>query len=701
MLLYSLPESNDNFICAIESRDNLPDAESLKVKILEEYHARKQKWDENSNEAMFVKGGRGYVKKSKGSASAQAGSEKAKTNSKPKYACGYCKKKGHKESECFSKKNAKRANQEESESANLCFLNGNVDSTSQPTSGLWCIDSGSTSHLCCNESAFTHTSKINSKLNLANNSTTLVTAKGDVRISVTKNMKEAVTLKDTLYVPDLRTNLISVSKIVDNNYEVTFKKESAIIKDSNGDVKTIAKRIGDLFFLREYTHTVCAASEQNDERSIDKWHARLGHLNEKDLIQMLGENMVSGIKFDKSLRLSKCDVCLAGKIASTPFPKRESTTNQPLEIIHTDVCGPMRTISNGGARYFITFVDDYSRWCQVYFLKEKSQVIDKFLEFKNFVENQKGYKIKAIQSDNGKEFCNRRMSDVLKREGIQHRLTVPYTPQQNGIAERKNRTLVEMARCMLIQSGLPKTFWAEAITTANYIRNRCPTKGISDGIPYNRWIGEKPDISNLHTFGEEVYILDKNPSRGKFDPKGIKGIFVGYSEKSKGFRIWLPCRRNVCISRDVKFLDKFNSINNSSDSRNQIPDQVEVDFDNTNPKLPLGTEEPLPNYNQEPLSNYDQEPFQGFSQGEVLPHEELHYDVELPNPSNVANLRNSSPKRLPGRPRMLKPVREDARRKYTTQRKIVWIQYRTAQNTLLTFLIEILQMTNLFIRIIH
>ena len=142
-----------------------------------------------------------------------------------------------------------------------------------------------------------------------------------------------------------------------------------------------------------------------------------------------------------------------------------------LEIIHTDLCGLMRIQSKGGAKYFLTLIDDATRWCEVRFLKKKSDVLEEFKKFKNLDETQKGRKIKCLQSDNGKEYCNREFDAYLEKCGIVRRLTIPHTPEQNGVAERKNRTLLEATRCMLIQAGQPGSFWAEAISTANHIQN--------------------------------------------------------------------------------------------------------------------------------------------------------------------------------------------------------------------------------------
>lgn len=156
------------------------------------------------------------------------------------------------------------------------------------------------------------------------------------------------------------------------------------------------------------------------------------------------------------------------------FIASKRRTKNLLEIVHTDVCGPMRTKSKSGARYFITFIDDYSRWCEVRFLRHKSEAFNAFKQIKPLFETHAKKRIKLLQSDNDTEYLNKEFGLFLEENGIKQRLSIPYNPEQNGTAERKNRTLLEMARCLLIQSGLPSSFWAEAVSTANYIRNRCP-----------------------------------------------------------------------------------------------------------------------------------------------------------------------------------------------------------------------------------
>lgn len=145
--------------------------------------------------------------------------------------------------------------------------------------------------------------------------------------------------------------------------------------------------------------------------------------------------------------------------------------------------------SNGGARYFMTITDDYSRWGDVYFLKSKDEAPSKLIEFIEKAERQTGLRVKEVQirqSDNGTKFCNRTLDSYFKRKDIKCRLTAPHTPQQNGVAKRRNHTLVDSARCMLMQADFPNSFWAEAISTANYISNRCISKSLNAGTPYDK-----------------------------------------------------------------------------------------------------------------------------------------------------------------------------------------------------------------------
>ncbi|KAK8628128.1 hypothetical protein V6N13_063840 [Hibiscus sabdariffa] len=204
-----------------------------------------------------------------------------------------------------------------------------------------------------------------------------------------------------------------------------------------------------------------------------------------------------------SLSNDLCEPCKLGKKHRLPFPKEKVwRASEKLQLVHTDICGPHRTLSLGGNKYFILFIDDFTRMTWVYFMKEKSEVFKVFKKFKALTE--------------------------VQNEGIEHHLTVGYTPQQNGVSERKNRTVMEMARCILMEKNLPKKFWAEAVRTTVYLLNRLLTKAIQDKNPVEAWFGRKASAKHLRVFGSIFYAHIPVQKRSKLDAKAERGIFLGY-----------------------------------------------------------------------------------------------------------------------------------------------------------------------------
>ncbi|KAK2993848.1 hypothetical protein RJ640_027325 [Escallonia rubra] len=228
----------------------------------------------------------------------------------------------------------------------------------------------------------------------------------------------------------------------------------------------------------------------------------------------------------------------------------------PLELIHTDVCGPIDPASLGKNIYFLLFIDDYSRKTWVYFLKQKSEVFSTFKRFKALVEKQSGYQIKAMRSDRGGEFISKEFKAFCEENGIRRPLTIPYSPQQNGVVERKNRSIVNMTRSMLKSKNLPKEFWAEAVVCAVYLSNRSPTRSVWNQTPQEAWSGYKPSVSHLKVFGSIAYVHVPDQQRKKLDDKSEKFIFIGYSQESKGYKLYNPVDKKMKVSRDVTFDEK-------------------------------------------------------------------------------------------------------------------------------------------------
>lgn len=543
MLLCSLPEDMDNFVVAIESRDDLPKVDSLKMKIFEEEERRKGKVSEGEQVVYALDN-----KKFKRQSTRKYWDKKNNNNIK----CYGCGKRGHVRAQCKNSSN-------NSASSEVVF--GSYGSNSSGNSKQWILDSGASSHICNNKGEFSSYREQPQKVILASGESVSAKGIGNVRI---KSAHADIILTEVLFVPELTSNFLSVGKIICNGNSVKFTENKACAYTKRGNLIFVAEKSYGIFVAKfnqnEYAYMNCEKS--ND---FDLWHRRYGHLNARDLCALSSNEMVRGleVKMPKDFSCLTCALC---KISCKPFNSyRTVLSKSKLEIIHTDICGPMRNVSQGGSVYFITFIDDYTRYMSTYFLKQKSEALSVFKEFKLKAENETGCKVKILRSDNGREYLSSEFDLFLKQNGIVHQTTVAYTPQQNGIAERANRTLVEMGRCMLEESKLPKSLWSEAVNTATYLRNRAPTKVLQGKTPYECWFGWKPSVSHLKAFGCDAVALQKQKNLSKFMPKGRKLIFVGYSNQSKAYRLYDSQRRAIVISRDVKFFE--NSLTEKSSSQ--------------------------------------------------------------------------------------------------------------------------------------
>lgn len=214
----------------------------------------------------------------------------------------------------------------------------------------------------------------------------------------------------------------------------------------------------------------------------------------------------------------------------------------------------MEVVTPSGNRFYMTMVDDYSRYSVIYLLKRKSDASEKLKEYCNLMKNQFGRYPKCIRSDGGGEYSDSGLKQYFADKGIVRQMSAPYSPQQNGVAERKNRYLKEMMRCMLFDSGLDKKFWGEAINTANYLQNRCPSSTV-DRTPYELWNKKKPCYDYLKVFGSEAYVHVPKEKRRALDKKSEKSFFVGY-EGQKAYRFLNNKTCRITISRDTKFEEK-------------------------------------------------------------------------------------------------------------------------------------------------
>ncbi len=262
--------------------------------------------------------------------------------------------------------------------------------------------------------------------------------------------------------------------------------------------------------------------------NIGIWHKWVGHVNLQCFKLMEKQNIVGGLsKFGTEEVMSEVFVaCRLGKQARHPFPIQTThVSSKPLEMIHSDVW-TTKTESIRGCKYYVSFIDDYTRKVWVYFMKHKGEVFQHFFNFKTMVEKEKGVSIKCLRFDGGGEYFSNEFSEYLKEHGIQRKYSCSYSPQQNGVVERKNKHIVEIACAMLSEKNLANYFWAEVVIIAVYIMNRTPTAAVHGMTPKEKFTGKKPNVSHLKVFGCIAYVHVLDEKRSKLDPKVVKCIFI-------------------------------------------------------------------------------------------------------------------------------------------------------------------------------
>ena len=520
-LLCSLPGSYGNLIVALESRAEDLNLEFVIARLLHEEKKRSE---------TSVSLGDSMVKAlaaTKLTGSTQGQRSKA---SHKKGKCFNCGIKGHWAKECRKPKKSKEKPHEEAyiTTADSHSLFMTVPNSKKDESLIWYIDSGASQHMSCKKDWMQNYSEfpIPEKVRLGDNRTVEAFGTGNVWLKV--KCGDAYTpaeLSNVLYVPSLAKNLFSVSAVTKKGLTMIFDDGKCVILDSYGTLRGSGIIDGKLFtldssFMKNSLHDAHGAVNEN---SLQLWHERFGHLGFKNLKILNNQQLVDGLNFNSSEEIDFCECCTIGKQTRHPFPKNAATrAKELLQIVHTDVCGPTNTQSLGGNRYFVTFIDDKSRYTAIYFMKSKDEVFQKFKEFEAMATNITGNNIKVLRSDNGGEYMSKEFSDFLAQKGIMRQLTIPQTPEQNGVAERMNRTIQESARSMLKTAGLSDSFWAEAVLTAVVLRNRSPTVAVKDMTPHEAFIGSKPDVANLKVFGCDAYMHIPQETRKKWDiPSGI------------------------------------------------------------------------------------------------------------------------------------------------------------------------------------
>lgn len=473
-----------------------------------------------------------------------------------KTICFKCNKPGHCAKEC-------RSTVSKHQGRNQCELRGDaliskILAANHVNKNAWFLDSGATDHMCNEIEWFVNYSPFESEVQICIGDGSYITShgKGDINILAFdgKRWNEKY-LSNVLYVPDIRFNLFSLGAALDKG--IQFKSDKATCRLFKGEnvvaVGVREERLYRMKFKISLSENDSVQANVATKEDLKIWHKRLAHQNFPHVKKFLKDRQIQFKEEDKSL----CEDCVVGKIHKLPFHKSDSKSKRAGELIHCDLCGPMQVDSIGGSRYFLLLKDDYSHWRTVYFLRHKSEVAEHLESFIKTTEKQIENGIKVIRTDNGLEFINHEVRKIMQNYGITHQKSVTYCPQQNGAAERENRTLVETARTMIHASGLPIRLWAEAINTATYILNRTGTSSVNGKSPHKMWNGLDYDVTKLRIFGEMVYTHIPKERRQKWDSKGEKGFLVGYDTEVKGYRVWFSHKDQVKIYRDIVFMGKL------------------------------------------------------------------------------------------------------------------------------------------------
>lgn len=504
-----------------------------------------------------------------------------------KIICHHCKKEGHIRPKCPQLSSMRRSGSSNSSQSALTALSSTA-TVCEPSE--WLVDSGCSTHMTMRKDWLENFScNKSSTVIVANNDKLCGQGFGNVPVVLSDNSYKTIT--DVTYVPGIAANLLSVNKMTEKGYVLIFdnKKCKAFRKDNvvtNGTHIFSASNTDGIYKLDQHQLSPAFACSDNpvvgrcvkpdqvqsSDNSINLWHKRLGHLSNKGLI-LLRNGLADGIHFNET-SLPPCIPCIEGKQINLSFPKGAARrATQILELIHSDLCGPMPVPSYGNARYVLTLTDDCSRKSFVYFLKTKSQteMLQKFTDFRNMVENQTGLKIKRIRTDNGTEYCNSSLESFFRNNGIIHETTIPYCPQQNGVSERLNRTIMEKVRSMLQDAGLDQRYWGEAVSTAIYLKNRSPTAALKNALPEEIWSKSRVDLSNLKVFGCKAYALIPDVHRNKLNLKSKPYIMVGYCEHSKGYRLADPQQPGKVIkARNITFLENIPGMSDNLNGSNHI-----------------------------------------------------------------------------------------------------------------------------------
>lgn len=417
---------------------------------------------------------------------------------------------------------------------------------------VWYLDNGASNHMTGNRSYFkTINESITGKVRFGDDSCIDIKGKGSILFCSKDGAKKVIA--DVYYIPKLKSNIISLGQATESGCDVVMKDDHLTLKDKDGRLITRAKRSRNRLYkvLINVVDPICLQATTLSEST--RWHARLGHIGKDSMAKMIKNDVVTGIP-KIGVEKGTCSSCLLGKQARQSFPQATTyRAEKILDLIHGDLCGPISPQTPSRRRYVFVLIDDHSRYMWSILLNEKGEAFEKFKHFKAVVEKETGTTIKMLRTDRGGEFISSEFKVFCETTGIVRHFTAPYSPQQNGVVERRNRTLMGMTRSILKGTECPNYLWGEAVRHSTYLINRVATRVLELKTPYEVLKGKKPNVSHIRIFGCVGYAKVDIPHLKKLENRSRMLVHLGTEPGSKAYRMYDPTSRRIVVSRDVIF----------------------------------------------------------------------------------------------------------------------------------------------------
>ena len=360
-------------------------------------------------------------------------------------------------------------------------------------------------------------------------------------------------LKDVYYISALRRNIIGLGQATEAGCDVNMKDNTLKLVDKNGLLMVKTTRAKNRLYkvTLHADHVECLQVTTCAESTL--WHPQLGHINKETMRSMAKKELVTGVPEVENFS-EACVSCLKGKQTRKPFPQATSfRESNLLELVHADLCGPITSPTPAHKRYIFFLINDYSRYMWTVLIKEKSEAFEKFKIFKLRAEQETKTELKTLRTDRGSEFVSHEFQSYCDKLGINGHLTAPYSPQQNRVVERRNRTLLEMTRGILKHMSVPNHLWGEAVRHATYLINRVATRSLEGMTPYEALRSRKSNLTHLKVFGCVCYARTEMAGRKKLDKKSKVLVHLGTEPGSKSYRLLDPLTKQIAVSRNVVF----------------------------------------------------------------------------------------------------------------------------------------------------